>query len=293
MTSALRPLVASDSARVRAFLGNHPDRDVYLCGLVWRLGVVLPAGAGQLLGWFRDDRLQGVFLHSPVAVLACEDEEGLDAFADWTGDHLDSLPLLQAISPDSMVARFSDRLEAQGRLPEMRLERRHMPIMRLERTHFVPLASLLPPVAPARLRNASEVEYELVREACRAVTVEELSIDPDELDPGAFRTALARRVRAGREYIWTHGSSLRFRAALSAATPECALIEGVYTPRSERGNGYGTAGMHGLCERLLRFHKRIVLFVGAENDGAQRLYRRLGFEPFGEYRASYFEAPTP
>ena len=148
-------------------------------------------------------------------------------------------------------------------------------------------------MAPARMRNATEAEYELVREACRAVTIEELSIDPDDLDPAAFRTALTRRVRAGREYIWTHAGTLRFRAALSAATPECALVEGVYTPPGERGNGYGTAGMHGLCERLLRFHRRVVLFVGAENEGAQRLYRRLGFRAFGEYRATYFEAPAP
>jgi len=296
MTALLRPLAASDSARVRGFLAHHPERDVYLCGLVWRLGVVLPSGAGELLGWFRGGALHGVFLHSAVAVLACEEPEGVDAFAAWTAERIVSAPLHQAISPEGMVAQYQAGLEARGALPVVRLDRVRMPAMRLDRAGLRPREDLREPVGvsiPAHVRNAVEEDRPLVREACREVTREELGVDPEALDPFAFRTALERRVQAGREYIWTDGGRLLFRAALSAATPTCALVEGVYTPAEERGRGYGTAAMHALCERLLRFHDRVVLFVGAENEVAQRLYARLGFEVFGEYRASYFEAPRP
>jgi L-amino acid N-acyltransferase YncA len=296
MIGDLRPLAASDSARVRALLSRSSDRDVYLCGLVWRLGVVLPAAAGELLGWFRGNELHGVFLHSSVAVLSCDDDEGVDAFADWTAGHMDRRPLLQAVSPEWMVARFLARLDAVGALPPLRLDRSHMPLLRLSRGLFLPRAELRVPEGvplPAQVRNASEAEQEIVREACRAVTLEELAIDPEALDPLAFRSALTQRVRGGREYLWMHQGRLLFRAALSAATVESALVEGVYTPPEQRGRGFGTAGMHALCERLLRFHKRVVLFVAADNVRAQALYRRLGFVQFGEYRASYFLAPPP
>ena len=269
----LRPLGAADSGRVRRYLAQEPERDVYLCGLVWRLGVILPAAAGELLGSFRGTELTGVFLNSTVAVLSSDDAEAIDAFAELLADAMPEAPLQQVISPEPMVAALVDGL-ARERMPTLRL-------------HRMDLVS--PSHGSAPVRNAGDSEEELVREACRAVTVEELAIDPLALDPSGFQSALRRRIRTGREYVWIDSGELRFRAALSAATPEAALIEGVYVPPPLRGRGYGTAGTHGLCERLLRFHRRMVLFVGAENGTALRLYQRLGFRRFAEYRAIYFE----
>lgn len=290
----LRPLESADAVKVRSFLGRHPDRDVYLCGLVWRLGVVLPAGAGTLMGWFVGPELRGVFLHASVVVLACEDDDGLAAFAAHVAGHIDGVPLMQVISPARMTAALFDGLRAADALPRPRLFRACMPTLRVDRSRLLPRDSLTPPpgcLLPAPVRHATDREHRIVRDACIAVTTEELGIDPERLDPTGFRVALTRRLRAGREYIWVEDGRLLFRAALSATTPQSVLVEGVYTPPAERGRRIGTVAMHALCERLLKLHERVVLFVGDDNTRARRLYDRLGFEQIGEYQAAYFHPP--
>jgi predicted GNAT family acetyltransferase len=76
-------------------------------------------------------------------------------------------------------------------------------------------------------------------------------------------------------------------------TPDTVLIEGVYVPPEFRAKGYGKAGMHALCLRLLEQHESVVLLVGEDNDGARRLYERLGFETFDEYQAAFFDLDRP
>lgn len=290
----LRPLASLDGDAVVDFLDQAPDRDLYLRSLVWKLGVVLPAAAGELLGWFVGAELRGVFLHSRVIVLACADPDGVDAFAQRVADCVWDVPPLQIVSPADMTRWLLAGLERRGALPPLRLHRPSMPTLRTDRMTLLRRAEL--PCSPGRLvpapvRNAGESEYDLVRMACRAVTVEELGVDPEELDADGFELSLRGRLRAGREYIWLEDGHLLFRAALSAATPEAALIEGVWTAPEVRGQRVATVAMHALCERLLKWHSRVVLFVGADNEPARRLYDRLGFEQFGDYAAAWFEEP--
>ncbi len=294
MSGQLRLFTPRDSDGVVRYLDGQPDRDLYLRSLVWRLGVHLPESAGELLGWIVDDEVRGVFLHSRVLVLACDDPEGVEAFADRVAAAVGDVPPLQIVSPAQMTRRLLSGLERRGVLPPVRLHRPSMPTLRVDRDTLLPRGQLRSGpgrLVPAPVRNAGESELALVRFACRAVTIEELGVDPEELDPGGFELALARRLRAGREYLWLQDGELLFRAALSAVTPDAALVEGVWTSPDHRGQGIGTLGMHALCERLLQWHSRVVLFVGADNQPARRLYDRLGFVQFGDYVAAWFDDP--
>lgn len=288
----LRPLTRQDGRAAHELLARNPERDVYLRGLVWKLGVKLPEAAGRLLGWYPDGRLQGIFLHSPVLVMSCEHEPGIELFADEVHRDWSRVRPGQLLSPQSMAAPLLDKLRARRGELGIRLFRPRMPVMRVTRDTLAPRDEL--PAGGGRwtralLRRAEQREFGVLRVACRAVTVEELGIDPEHFDAAGFLAALRRRLRAGREYVWMEGGRLVFRAAVSAATPEAVLVEGVYTPPSERGQRRGTFGMHELCKLLLERHKAVVLFVGEENDRAIRLYRRLGFEAFDAYQAAYFE----
>ncbi len=291
--AALRPLTRQDGRAAHALLARRPGRDVYLRGLVWKLGVCLPDATGRLLGWFPDNELAGIFLHSPVVVMSCEREEGIRAFAREVHADWRRMPTGQVLTPRSMGVPFLDELERERGPLGIRLLRDRMPVMRLERGQLVSRGTL--PATPglwnrASLRRAEQREFGVLREACRNVTVEELGIDPEAFDGPGFLAALRRRLRSGREYVWMEAGRLVFRAAVSAATPEAVLVEGVYTPPSERGERRGTYGMHELCKLLLEQHRSIVLFVGQENARAIRLYERLGFVAFDEYQAAYFES---
>ncbi len=291
---ALRPLTRHDGRAAHALLARRPERDVYLRGLVWKLGVRLPESSGRLLGWFCGEQLAGIFLHSPVIVMSCDDEGGVRAFArevhaDWA-----RVQPGQLLTPRSMGVPFLDELRGIRSDLRISLLRDRMPVMRVERDGLVPRSAL--PAAPGRwpralLRRAEQREFGVLRVACRDVTMEELGIDPEAFDGPGFLAALRRRLRAGREYVWMEGGRLVFRAAVSAATPEAVLVEGVYTPPPDRGLRRGTYGMHELCRLLLDRHRSVVLFVGDDNVRAIRLYERLGFDTFDEYQAAYFAPP--
>ena len=292
--AALRPLGRRDLRRATVLLARNPERDVYLRGLIWRLGVSLPESAGQLLGWFEGEKLTGVFLHAPVLVLACEDEDGLAAFARFVAGSDLLVPLSQLVAPLGMADVFLDRLAAQGACPPIRLLRDGLVAQRLGRPSLVSSDALpaVDHVVPAAVRPARQEELGLTGHAALAVTREELGFGVESSEEMLFTAALERRIRAGREYIWTEGRLLLFRAAISAATPEAVLLEGVYVPPEERGRHRGTWAMHALCDRLLRWHRSIVVFVDADNRRAGRVYQRLGFAPFCDFSVVYFEQST-
>ena len=148
-------------------------------------------------------------------------------------------------------------------------------------------------VHPAPLRRAVDRDLGPLVDASRAMTIEELGIDPAGGDLPGFSKNVERKIRAGREFVWTQAGDLVFRAAVSTSTPEAALVEGVFTPGPHRRRGVATQGMLALAHRLLQSHSAVVLFVSSANQPATRLYERMGFRTIGTYQAVYFDAPEP
>jgi ribosomal protein S18 acetylase RimI-like enzyme len=60
-------------------------------------------------------------------------------------------------------------------------------------------------------------------------------------------------------------------------------IYGVYITRSQRGKGVGYKLMHALLEKAKEDPslEQVLLAVGARQESARQLYRKLGFESFG------------
>lgn len=288
----LRLLSVTDEDALGDILHRKHDRDIYMRSLVWNLGPVVSPEIGMLLGWWVDGALVGVFLHGPVVVMCCEDPAGLAAFAERVGYYWYEQPVAQLMAPRAMSEVFLAALTDHfGTLPPLHRLRHRMPVMRLAQGQLptqdhlnLPRRMYDPPLRPGLLSD----EVSLAK-CARAVTLEDLGLDPLAFAPAGFQQALRHRIVLGHEYLWVEGDRLVFRAALSVATPESVLVEGVYVPPELRGQGYGKAGMFALCAHLLKEHERVVLLVGEDNDAARRLYERLGFETFDEYQASFFE----
>jgi ribosomal protein S18 acetylase RimI-like enzyme len=76
-------------------------------------------------------------------------------------------------------------------------------------------------------------------------------------------------------------AQLRYRYGLWLDAEDCWL-EDVFVSEPARGTGLGKALTEGAVERAReRGCRRIELDVGRENEAAQRLYRRVGFEDKG------------
>jgi len=290
----LRRIGFSDEDALRALLERCPERDVYMRGLVWRVGSGIPEELGTLLGWWVDHQLVGAFLHGSVVVMACEDPDGLAAFAERVGYYWYEQPVVQLMAPRRMSEVFLSHLAGHfGSLPPLLLLRHRMPVMRLARGGLKARGEvgIKDDTAGHALRTAVPEESRAMGDLARAVALEDLGLDPLEFAPESFRVSLEHRIRKGQEFVWLKEGRPVFRAALSGATPDAVIVEGVYVPPDERGKGYGKAGMYVLCERLLNRHEAVVLLVDEGNDAARRLYEGLGFETFDDYQAAFFDVP--
>ena len=84
-------------------------------------------------------------------------------------------------------------------------------------------------------------------------------------------------------------TALMGQAAFGASSLEALLkndeqIAVVYTPPDVRGRGHATACVGALCRLLIGSGwGYCALFADLENAAANRVYRKVGFEPICEY----------
>ncbi len=74
--------------------------------------------------------------------------------------------------------------------------------------------------------------------------------------------------------------------SMAGATPSAngvRRIQSVYTPAAHRGKGYAAAVTAHVSQAVIDGGDRAVLFTDLANPGANRIYRRLGYEPRGEF----------
>jgi ribosomal protein S18 acetylase RimI-like enzyme len=145
-------------------------------------------------------------------------------------------------------------------------------------------------VAAVRLVPITEAAYQ----AWLARLIPEYATDLQRAGHGTADEALERARRqtadllpAGRstpgQYIWTITDSAGDPAgvlwvAVEASRRERAFIYDIEVDPSRRGQGLGTAAL-GALEGWARAHAitAIGLHVFGDNEGARRLYRRLGY----------------
>ncbi|HMN15635.1 MAG TPA: GNAT family N-acetyltransferase [Bellilinea sp.] len=71
-------------------------------------------------------------------------------------------------------------------------------------------------------------------------------------------------------------------------TPEYIQLAGIQLLPEHRSHGYGSYLIHALMDEARLCGKWVRIHVEKENDRAYKLYRSLGFEPFGEDDREYW-----
>lgn len=94
-------------------------------------------------------------------------------------------------------------------------------------------------------------------------------------------------ARWGRIYVTEDGGRIVSAAISTAETRTMAMVVGVFTPEQNRGRGYATTCVAGLCRELLSEGREPCLFY--HNPAAGSIYRRLGFEDIGGWKMADFK----
>ena len=97
--------------------------------------------------------------------------------------------------------------------------------------------------------------------------------------PGQPRELAERMQASGKVYVWDDGSPCCMVAA-ARETPRGACINAVYTPTGNRGQGYASAAVAALSQKLLLQGKVFCcLYTDVANPTSNSIYRKVGFIP--------------
>jgi len=119
---------------------------------------------------------------------------------------------------------------------------------------------------------------------------EEVLTPVHRFDQAACRAALARSLREQLIFVAEESGTIVAKAGTNARGLGYDQIGGIYTLPERRGRGIGASLVGALVEAIAAAGRGVSLFVKPGNAAALSLYRGLGFEDIGPYRADYFDA---
>lgn len=149
------------------------------------------------------------------------------------------------------------------------------------------------PVTDVRgtLRPAAETDWRTIKAWFSAFQREALGeeVDEDRLDRTLRHYLTGDRKHRGL-VIWEAKGEPVSMAGYSGPTPNGIRINAVYTPPDLRRNGYASACVGELSQRLLDQHYRFCfLFTDLENPTSNHIYQEIGYEAVSDVNKVIFK----
>jgi GNAT superfamily N-acetyltransferase len=145
------------------------------------------------------------------------------------------------------------------------------------------LGELTPPAGvPGTLREGGPGDRELVIEWLTAFAAEAIA----HQSPADQAPIVDSRLRAGGQlWLWDVAGEPVCCVLQSAAVAGTVRLSHAYTPRSERGRGYGSAAVAATAATArARGARDVMLNANLANPTTNRIYQRMGFRRVGHAR---------
>lgn len=198
------------------------------------------------------------------AVLSRATPDAIDCLVENLGDRYPALPMV--FGPEPEIRSFADRWSRRhGTATRRGTEHRLFSIRRV----------IPPPRKPAgALRAALEADVPTIVPWIEAFTAEAGGVGVS--DPPRFARA---GVEEGSLFVWDDGGPVAM-AACMGRTPTGIRITLVYTPPEQRRQGYATACVADLTQRLFdQGHAYCCLFTDLANPTSNGIYQTIGYRP--------------
>ncbi|RIK44937.1 MAG: GNAT family N-acetyltransferase [Chloroflexi bacterium] len=148
-----------------------------------------------------------------------------------------------------------------------------------------------PPYPPGKLRLATSADKELLVQWVTAFGFEALH-EPDQDLERAYQ-GVERALRHQNFFVWDDNGPVSL-AGRARPTRRGITIGPVYTPPEFRHQGYATALVAALSQRLLDEGKQFVtLFTDLANPTSNSIYQKIGFRPVRDFIEYRFGQPGP
>jgi uncharacterized protein len=146
----------------------------------------------------------------------------------------------------------------------------------------------LRPYEPRTLvRHATVEEWNEVADGSAQMVRQELAYDPRRGSP-EFGTGIRAMIERKLWWVGSANGRLCFFCNVGPWCSRTIQLQGIWTPPELRGQGYATASLAAICDRLLDVSPTLSLYVNDFNEPAIALYRRVGFEHVGDFQTLLF-----
>jgi RimJ/RimL family protein N-acetyltransferase len=279
----VRPLTAADTHAARTLLRARPLHNVFLDYVV-AAGVL--GRVPGFFGWEARGRLEAILMIGPQGGTALEVRDA-NAFA----------PLAAAAARSVLRPRHIVGSEDVTE-PFWREYERFAAGLRWTRREPVFVTGR------PDLREPRPADEQAVLEPARAADLTELTANSAEqhredlhddraaADTAGFRERHANDVRDGRWWVARERGRIVFQVHVGAASAQAVQLGGVFVPQASRGRGHATAGVRGICARLLERYELVTLYCDEANAGARRVYERVGFQQAFCNRSYLLDEPS-
>lgn len=256
----IRKLTAADRSIAVALLERDPEINLYMLGNIEAIG--FDAEFCEFWGEF-DDRgeLRGIAdrYFTGWVVYGRPD-------ADWGA-------LAALIDADDSAVRLQDN---PGGIPSI------LPLLKRHRAAEINIEELMR-LSAANFAPQPVPQGVLVRRATLADKDALVAFYANAGNMHRSEAGVERPLRDTTVFVGTRAGKIVCTALTNAEIADRAMIGGVYTVPEERGKGTARAVVSALCADLIARDKTPALYW--VNDAAGKVYRTLGFEPIGEWRA--------
>jgi len=264
----------ADESEVFEFLAARTIHTVFMASMIRDNGLVSPRNRGSFYACRdRYGRLEGVGLLGHATVIEARSENSLAQFARMARNCLNA----HLIRGEQETTQSFWRLYANSGQKARLISR--------ELLFELKLASTIE--GESDLRAATLNDLDKVMAVNASIAVHEAGVNPQQNDPGGFRSRTARRIEQGRVWVWTQDDRLIFKADVVAVTPQVTYLEGVHIHAEERRKGYGLRCLAHLSIMLLERSESICLTVNEKNKTALKFYEKAGYQFHSNYETIY------
>jgi RimJ/RimL family protein N-acetyltransferase len=278
----VRPLTAADTLDARSLLRARPLHNVFLDYVV-AAGVL--GRVPGFFGWAPRGQLEAILMIGPHGGTALEVRDA-SAFAPLAAEAARcALRPRHIVGSEDVTEPFWHEYERFA--AKLRWTRRE-PVLVTGRSD---LRASRPTEKQALLEPAREADVAELTANSAEQHREDLQDDRATADVTGFRERHAKDVRDGRWWVVRERGRIVFQVHVGAASAQAVQVGGVFVPTASRGRGHATAGMRGICARLLERHALVTLYCDEANEGARRVYERVGFRLAFRNRSYLLDEP--
>lgn len=144
-----------------------------------------------------------------------------------------------------------------------------------------------PPKIEGALLQAGASETEIVADWLEDFRAE--AIPHETANPTRSLMMAEKRVRAGEIFVWEVNGKPVAMAGIAGPTKNGIRINAVFTPRARRRQGFASALVAALSQKMLDRGKTFCcLYTDVSNPTSNRIYQNIGYEPVCESRHYVF-----